>query len=143
MTQSKIEHLFGLAHNACYYSDNKRTRVGCVIVYKNKVLSVGYNVNSKTHPTQKLYNKYRGYDPNESGSVNSLHAECSALVKIRDMDIDWRKASIFVWRIKKDGSKGMARPCKACEAMLRDQGIKEIYYSTDSGTAYEKYDEEA
>lgn len=56
------------------------------------------------------------------------------------MDLDWSKVNVFVYRVKKDGGKGMARPCKACEAMLKNMGIKEIYYSTDTGFAHETYD---
>lgn len=53
LSENKINHFFFLAKNACLYSDNKKTRVGCIIVYKNSVISVGYNKNSKTHPLQK------------------------------------------------------------------------------------------
>lgn len=140
LSETRIAHYFELAHNACYYSDNKRTRLGCVIVYKGKILSVGYNLDTKTNPLQKQYNKYRGYDPNASGSINSIHAECHALLKAKDVDIDWRKAHVFVYRIKKDGSKGLARPCPACEAMMRNTGIEHVYYTTDGGWSYERYE---
>lgn len=140
LSENRIQHYFNLAHQACYYSDNPKAKLGCVVVYKGKILSVGYNVASKTHPAQKAYNKYRGYDPNASTSYNTLHAECSALIKIRDLDIDWHKAHIFVWRIKKNENRGLARPCPACEAMIKNMGIENVYYSTDNGWAYERYE---
>ena len=31
----------------------------------------------------------------------------------------------------------MARPCPACMAAIKDFGIKNIYYTTDDGMAYE------
>lgn len=140
LSENKINHFFFLAKNACLYSDNKKTRVGCIIVYKNSVISVGYNKNSKTHPLQKKYNNYRGFDTNASKCNNSLHAECAALSKIKYYDIDWKKVNVFVYRIRKDGTKGMAKPCQACEELIKDMGIKNVYYSTDIGWNYERYD---
>ena len=140
LSQKRINHYFNLAHNACFYSDNKRIRLGCVIVYKSKIISVGYNHATKTNPMQKKYNHLRGYDPEASTSYNTIHAECHALLQAKDIDIEWNKANIFVYRIKKDGSKGLARPCPACEAMIKNMGIENIYYSTDKGWGYEKYE---
>ncbi len=34
---------------------------------------------------------------------------------------------------------GMARPCPACMAAIKELGIKNIYYTTDNGYAYEKH----
>lgn len=140
LSNSRIQHYLKLAKSACYYSDNKRTRVGCVLIYKGKIISVGYNLQDKTNPLQKRFNQYREFDPNASGCKNSIHAECHAILKAKDLDIDWRKVDVFVYRIKKDGSKGMSRPCPACEALLKQQGVKKIYYSTDNGWGYEEYD---
>lgn len=139
LSEKRVKHYLELAKNACIYSDSERTRVGCVVVYKGKVLSVGWN-NEKTSPTQKKYNRYRGFDPDISGTVNSIHAELHAMSKIKDMDINWSKVYVFVYRIKKDDTKGMARPCPGCEKMLRDMGIRRVYYSTNNGYAYEVYD---
>lgn len=33
----------------------------------------------------------------------------------------------------------MARPCPACMSAIKELGIKNIYYTTDNGYAYEKY----
>lgn len=138
LSENKIHHYLDMANNACYYSDNKRARLGCVITYKNKILSVGWNLQNKEHPLQKQYNKYRNYDPEASTSKNTIHAECHALIRTKNLDVDWSKANIFVYRIKKDGSKGLAKPCPACEAMIKAKGIKNIFYSTENGYGYEK-----
>ena len=140
MTSNKAVHYLRLAKDACQYSDNKKARLGSVIVYKGKVISVGWNLGEKTHPLQKEFNKYRGYDPNDSTAFNTLHAEIHALLKINGLDIDWRKATVFVSRVKKDGSKGLAKPCKACETYMRELGIKNVYYTTDNGWGFERYD---
>lgn len=139
LSDSRIHHYLNLARQACYYSDNKRTRVGCIMVYKSRVISIGYNLD-KTNPLQKQYNNLRGFDPNQSMVKNTVHAECYSLLQTRNLDIDWRKVHVFVYRIKKDDTPGLARPCAACEGMLRAKGIAHVYYSTEGGYCYEKYE---
>lgn len=137
LTETRINHYFNLARNACYYSDFMKARLGAVLIYKGKVMSVGWN-STKTSPLQRQLNRYRGYDVDASEAHNTLHAEVACLTKARDLDIDWGRASIFVYRIKKDESAGLARPCKGCQALIKSMGIKNVYYSTENGWAYER-----
>ena len=137
LTETRINHYFNLARNACYYSDFMKARLGAVLIYKGKVMSVGWN-STKTSPLQRQLNRYRGYDVDASEAHNTLHAEVACLTKVRDLDIDWGRASIFVYRIKKDGSSGLSYPCKGCMALIKSMGIKNIYYSTENGWAYER-----
>jgi deoxycytidylate deaminase len=141
MNDNKIAHYLKLAKNACLYSDCKRARLGCVIVCKNKTVSVGWNSQNKTSPTQKSYNRLRGYDPDATNDRSTLHAEMSAMLRARNSDIDWSKTSLFVYRIKRDGSRAMSRPCEACMGYAKTLGIKNFYYSTDDGWAYEQVKE--
>jgi deoxycytidylate deaminase len=115
-----------------FCGDTTSRHTGCVIIYKNKVISVGWNTN-KEHPLQKKYNKERGF--NTDSCKNSLHAEMYALVKTDGLDIDWSKATIFVYRELANGRCAMARPCKACMKAILDRGIKNVYYTT--GIVYE------
>ena len=133
LTESRIKHYLELAKNACQYSDNKRTKLGSVIVYKNKVLSIGWNMENKTNPLQEEYNKLRNYDINVKFTKSSLHAEFAAMIKIKNMNIDFSRVHLFVCRIKKDGTLGYARPCPACMGFAKSLGIKHIYYSTEHG----------
>lgn len=139
LSETRICHYLKLAKQSCSYSDFTKARLGSVLVYKGQVMSVGWNSN-KTNPLQKSLNKLRGFDPEASSAHNSLHAETACLIKARDLDIDWAKASLFVYRIKKDGSSGLSRPCPGCMSYIRSMGIKDIYYSTDNGWCYEKVD---
>lgn len=138
LTDTRINHYFNLAKNASQYSDNKRAKLGSVIIYKNKVLSVGWNVENKTNPLQEEYNRLRGYDVSVEFTKSSLHAEFSAMLRIKHMDIDFNKIHMFVYREKKDGTIGNARPCPACMGFAKTLGIKNIYYTTNEGWAYEK-----
>ena len=54
----KNTKMFNLAKEISELSNFKRQHIGCVIVYKSHILSIGYNSN-KTHPIQQIYNKYR------------------------------------------------------------------------------------
>lgn len=137
LTETRINHYLNLARNACYYSDFMKARLGAVLIYKGKVMSVGWN-STKTSPLQRQLNRYRGYNINTSTAHDTLHAEVACLSKIRDLDIDWNRASLFVCRIKKDGSRGLARPCKGCQALIKSMGIKNVYYSTENGWCFER-----
>ena len=131
-----INKCFGFAKNASTFSDfcgSKTARhTGCVIIHKNRVISVGWNTN-KEHPVQKKYNKERGF--NTDTCTNSLHAEICALIKSDDLAVDWSKVSVFVYRECADGSLAMARPCSACMKAMLDRGIPKdhIYYTNEGG----------
>lgn len=140
MISKKDYKYFNHAREASKLSDFPRVNVGCIVVYKNKVIAIGYNMD-KSHPIQRKYNKFRDY--NLSGGKcpkESLHAEMYCILQIIDLDIDFSKVKIYVYRNKKDGSLGMSRPCQACAHAIRDLGIKNIYYTTDYGYAYENYE---
>ena len=133
LTETRIKHYLNLAHNACYYSDNKRAKLGSVIVYKNKLISIAWNVEEKTNPLQEKYNKLRNYDIDVKFTKSSIHAEFAAMLKIKNMNINFKHVNLFVYRIKKDGSTGYSRPCPACMGFAKSLGIKHIYYSTEHG----------
>jgi deoxycytidylate deaminase len=138
MTQASIDKFFDLARNASMFSDFPKCRIGAVIVYKNKVVSVGWNA-EKTNPLQKEYNRLRGFDTESAN--NSLHAEMMCICKGRKADIDWGKASIFVYREYKNGGLAMSRPCPACFQAIKDIGIKNIYYTGNGSYIYERIQE--
>ena len=133
-----VQHFLDIAEGLCYNSDNKRVRLGCVLVYKNTIISTGYNHENKTSPIQKRYNKYRGYNPDAPKQRNIIHAEINCLSKAKYLSIDWGKANLFICRILKNGKRDMARPCPACMNYIKTLGIKNIYYTTDCGWAYER-----
>lgn len=133
-----VKRFFQLAKNASTFSDFPKQKLGAVIVYKNKVLSVGWNT-SKTIPMQRKFNKYRNFDPETA--VNSAHAEMIALDRLLKQydNVDFSRCSIFVWRNYKDGSPALARPCPACEHALREIGITDVYYTGRNSFIHEKY----
>lgn len=139
MNASKIQKYFKLARNASTFSTFHKQKLGAIIVYKNQILSVGWNM-EKTMPMQKKYNSLRNFDVDIY--PNRAHAEMVALnrlIKTHGKDIDYSKCAIFVYR-NKLGKRGLARPCPACEAALRDVGIRNVYYTGENSYIHEIYD---
>ena len=132
---SRDKRYYSLAEKASSFSDYKKCHIGCIAVYKNKIIAVGYNTN-KTHPIQQHYNKYR--ENNNIGCFAAkLHAEINCLNSIRHLDINFQKVKLYIFRTRFDREFGMCRPCPSCMAAIKDLGIKHIYYTSNDGYSYE------
>ena len=132
---SKIDYkYFSKARQIAGISDFRKIHIGCVAVYQGQVIGLGCNAN-KTNPMQKFYNRYRQQPDN---LLPKLHAEISCLNQIKHLNINFSKVKLYIYRIRKDQPYGMARPCPSCMAAIKDLGIKNVYYTTDAGYAYEK-----
>lgn len=118
---------FNVAKAVAKTSNYHGTHVGCCVVYKGVAISVAAN-SEKTHPLQLEYNKLRSFDPNTS--VNKLHAEIHALSLLvsSNKQIDWNKASIYIYREHKNGEKAISKPCPACYNLIKNLGIPYIYF---------------
>lgn len=120
-----------------------RFHVGAVMAYKGHIIGRGHN-SSKTHPMQQEYDiRYRDFNNHANGEFirHSIHAEVACLNSISYVvgrDVNWSKVKIYVYRMapgKKLGY-GLAKPCPACMAALRDYGIRKVYYTDDDGLSY-------
>jgi deoxycytidylate deaminase len=108
-------------------SDFPRIKVGCVVVYGHKIISSGYN-SSKTNPTQKRLNVYR-FDVDTPATI---HAEVASLLPlVNRKDINFNDVSLYIYREYKNGDPALSRPCPSCMALIRQLGIKKLYYSGD------------
>lgn len=96
-------------------------RVGAVLYEGNHVASSGYNDPYTTHP--KSPKPYK----NKCAEFEAVLPWISWGDRVRPL----KKYSIYVHRLKKDGSPGLAKPCEHCYAMLIGMGMKEknIHYS--------------
>lgn len=127
---------FKKARNAATLSTFYKAQIGCIAVYHGEVIGVGFN-SEKTHPMQLHYNRYRNKEEHVP-FMPKLHAEISCLNSIKHLDINFSKVKIYVYRKRHDCPFSLARPCPSCMAALKDLGIKNIYYTTNYGYAYEK-----
>ena len=141
---TKIKKFFKLAKNASKFSDynKKNIHIGAILVYKNKIIASGWNT-QKTSPIQYKYNVYReiANKDNRHFSANDhlpcIHAEMKCLIDSKDMNIDWSKVLLFVYRESCNKTR-MCKPCPSCEKALKDRGIKHIYYTSENGYNYER-----
>jgi deoxycytidylate deaminase len=129
---------FSKADEIASTSNFDRYHVGCIAVLKNHIISASSN-KLKTHPKQAEYDRYREFNNLRSDPKNmhSLHAEIACLTMIKDYDIDYSDVDLYIVRLRRDISYGMARPCAACMNYIINKGIHHIYYTTDIGFAYE------
>lgn len=133
MTKSDYKY-FKKTNESAKFSDYYKTQVGCVAVYQGQIIGTGCNCN-KTHPFQKYYNRYREYS---EIMLPKLHAEIRCINSIRHLNINFSRVKLYIYRIRKDQPFGMSRPCPSCMAAIKDLGIKEIYYTSDTGYVYEQ-----
>lgn len=99
-----------------------RKPVGCALIKGPKIL-LGAN-SLKTSPLAVELGSRKG----------RIHAEVSVL---KNLDNN-HGGKLYVYREKKDGSLGLARPCDSCMKIIQSKGIKTIFYSTPNGFAKEK-----
>lgn len=90
-----------------------RFRLGAAIYdKKGKLVSIGWN-KQKTHP------KYGSF------IFKRIHAEGDALIKALRSSKSLKDGYAVVYR--RNGN--VAKPCPCCETMLREAGLKEVYYT--------------
>ena len=87
---------------------------------RGRLLSVGRNSYTRTHPLQAKYGRRAG-KPN----AIYLHAELSALLKARE-----QVHKLVVLRYDKDGNPALAKPCPACQLAIREFGVKNVEYTS-------------
>lgn len=128
---------FQVAKSLAATSTHHKASIGAVIVAGRNVIAVGVN-GKKSHPLQRKYNSYKFKFDRTDQSRHLLHAEIEALVRAKSQMTSLSGASIYVYRLMKNGTTGMARPCIGCLRALRDFKIRDVYYTTNEGLAYEE-----
>ena len=132
LTKSRKAY-FKAAKSMSELSNFKQYHIGCIAVYKHKIISSGYNSN-RTNPKQKSLNKYRF----NADTKHTLHAELACLIPlISRYDIEFKDVELYIYREHKNGELALARPCAGCQALIRELGIKSIYYTNDGGYSHE------
>jgi deoxycytidylate deaminase len=96
-----------------------RYQLGAVVVRGGRIISTGYN-------------QHRHVDLPAAWSKreDTICAERDALRKCLHKA---KGATVYVGKHTPGGRMRMARPCAACVAMMRDAGIKKIYYTDSNG----------
>ena len=87
---------------------------------KGRVLSVGYNSYTKTHPIQDYYARQAGQHQRIF-----IHAEISALLRAKDKHIH----KIKIERYAKNGEPMNASPCPVCERAIKAWGVNFVEHT--------------
>lgn len=67
------------------------------------------------------------------------HCETNLYRKIRYLDIDFSDVVIYIYREHRDGTLAMSAPCKSCERLLHDMGIRTVCYTVEGGYLETKF----
>ena len=135
------ERFFKFAREASKKSDytgsSSSPAIGAVAVRNKSIVAEAWNTN-RTSPLQARYNVYRYR--NDTTPAKS-HCEVSLIQRLRWKagDIDWSKIDIYIYRELKNGKLANSRPCPSCMKLLRDQGLKRIFYTTENGFVEERF----
>ena len=134
---SNQEKAYFDAAKAVSLLSNHKQKLGCVIIYKHHIISSGYNSKSKTHKLQaELDQKHFNSDK----CLGPIHAEVSALLPLlhKKYNTNLKRAVVYVYRERSDGSLGLAKPCSRCMEVIKSCGIKKLKYTTYDGYCTEK-----
>jgi deoxycytidylate deaminase len=120
------DSLYDFAIETAKSSPSKK-RVGAILLNKNKIISHGINLETKSHPLQAKFAERVGLE-----EKIFLHAEISALIKCKE-ECD----TIIVARVNPQNKIRMAKPCPICALALKEAGVSKVHYTTNNGFLYE------
>ena len=87
---------------------------------RGRLLSVGRNSYTKTHPMQARYAAKAGVPKKQY-----LHAEVDALIKAKA-----QVHKLFIVRYGAKGETRLAKPCPLCDLVINNHGVKLVEYTT-------------
>lgn len=110
----------------------RSAKIAAAVVYRDKIMSLGVN-QLHTHPFQAKFGA--------NSESMFWHAETKAIfnaLKIHEPEY-LSRCDLYVVRVKRPSSRskeyvlGSAKPCVGCQRCITDFGIRNVFYSTDSG----------
>jgi len=108
-----------LAVSAAERSHHAKWKLGSVLWRGGSVISTGVN-RVRNDPSVVEDEKYFNC---------TVHAEIDAIRNAGDPV----GAKMFVARVTRSGSLGIAKPCDRCMKVIRASGIKKVFYTDESG----------
>jgi len=106
-----------------------RTKMGAALFAGSRLVSIGFNKYSKSHPDHKIHKRDENF-------LYNIHAEQAALIKRRHYD-NGGNLVMYVWRERQDGTPGCSKPCSMCQALLKEAGVRKVIYYNDQGVVEE------
>jgi len=123
-SKKKIKRVLNVLTNIAFDVERvANARLAACLLYKGDFVSIGTN-KFKSHPFQAKYSKHH--------EAIYLHAETDAIknaLRILSTD-ELSRCTMFICRIKQDGSYGLAKPCDGCMKAIATFNIKNVLYTT-------------
>jgi tRNA(Arg) A34 adenosine deaminase TadA len=132
MSSYKNQKIFKLLQTIALSGEKVgNVRIASAITYRGDIVAFGQN-RYKSHPFQSRYSK------NENSIY--LHAEtCAIHNALKKLSLDQiAKSSLYILRIKSDHSIGSSNPCMGCKKCIMAFGIKNVYYTNNNQTTFNK-----
>jgi pyrimidine deaminase RibD-like protein len=97
--------------------------VGAVVKRKHRTITRRHNTD-KSHTVISESRHAKKY--------TRMHAEVRAVLAT-DRDILTR-STVYVARVTRHGTDALARPCLLCQEIMREAGVKKVYYTIEPGS---------
>lgn len=117
----RINRYFELARNAASNSVYGKLRHGAVLVRGGSIINVAFNKDDYT----SFAHRFR---PHGCGPA-TRHAEAECILGLSRSQT--AGSDMFVCRINNQGEFRMSKPCSMCHAILKNVGIKRVFYTTN------------
>ncbi|MDR2401997.1 MAG: cytidine deaminase [Cytophagales bacterium] len=117
-----------LAYQIAEKSCCKKKKVGCLIVWENKIVSSGYNCIIDHHFNCAAEECHQGF---ADKCLMVIHAEQNAIVEAVKKNVDFVKATLFI----------SLSPCLSCARLIHGFGIKKIVFA-EKFSDYKKNEED-
>lgn len=101
-------------------SSKKQSLTATTYDKRGRIIAVGVNSYTQTHPKQKILAEKANMHGKEF-----LHAEINSIIKSRGRTIH----KIKIERYDKQGNPKLAKPCPICEIAIKEAGIKLVEYT--------------
>jgi tRNA(Arg) A34 adenosine deaminase TadA len=115
MNNNILNKAIEIAHTL---KNNKQRICSIVVDKKNKIIGLGVNSYSKTHPIQKRFAEQVG--GNYANKI-FLHSEISALISCSS-----KPHAIYIARVNHKGEPVKVSPCPICALMLKENNIEKV-----------------
>lgn len=133
-----MENLFRKTTEISYALLKKHGNYRCkhfsFIFHKNRLLSIGINNPTKTHPKNLEIGFFSRSGDNISHTVG-VHSELSAILRLGEEDCS--KYTLVNTRINRNNQLDLSKPCKSCLNLVKQLNFKKIFYSTNDNNFIE------
>ena len=130
---NKFKRLESISKEMIDFTSNKRCHHFSFILYKNKIITIGYN-SKKTHPLNLKHPKISKETGENISDQKYVCSELSAIKKLKNLtNIDCSKCVMVNIRYNRNKKIAFSKPCMSCENLLKTHSFKKVIWTDDLG----------